>query len=48
MACYEACETAYNSQVWVDEDGHTADEHSNRLAADGKYRVFEVIPGGKH
>lgn len=41
------CEEMFNQKIWVNEDGHICDEDGNRLSADGKHRVFDIIKGGK-
>ena len=40
-------EKIFNQKLWVNEDGHPCDENGNRLSADGKHSVFEVIKCGK-
>lgn len=41
------CEEVFNKKLWIGEDGHPCDENGNRLSADGKHSVFEVIKCGK-
>lgn len=41
------CEEVFNKKLWIGEDGHPRDENGNRLSADGKHSVFEVIKCGK-
>ena len=41
------CEKIFDQKMWVNEDGHPCDENGNRLSADGKHSVFEVIKCGK-
>ena len=36
-------EKILDQKLWVNEDGHPCDENGNRLSADGKHSVFEVI-----
>ena len=36
-------EKIFDQKLWVNEDGHPCDESGNRLSADGKHSVFEVI-----
>ena len=40
-------EKIFDQKLWVNEDGHPCDENGNRLSADGKHSVFEVIKCGK-
>ena len=40
-------EKIFDQKLWVNEDGHPCDESGNRLSADGKHSVFEVIKCGK-
>ena len=40
-------EKIFYQKLWVNEDGHPCDENGNRLSADGKHSVFEVIKCGK-
>ena len=40
-------EEIFGQKLWVNEDGHPCDENGNRLSADGKHSVFEVIKCGK-
>ena len=40
-------EKIFDQKLWVNEDGHPCDENGNRLSADGKHSVFEVIRCGK-
>ena len=40
-------EKIFDQKLWVNEDGHPCDENGNRLSADGKNSVFEVIKCGK-
>ena len=40
-------EKIFDQKMWVNEDGHPCDENGNRLSADGKHSVFEVIKCGK-
>ena len=40
-------EKILDQKLWVNEDGHPCDENGNRLSADGKHSVFEVIKCGK-
>ena len=40
-------EKIFDQKLWVNEDGHPCDESGNRLYADGKHSVFEVIKCGK-
>ena len=40
-------EKIFDQNLWVNEDGHPCDENGNRLSADGKHSVFEVIKCGK-
>ena len=40
-------EKIFDQKLWVNEDGHPCDENGNRLSADGKRSVFEVIKCGK-
>ena len=40
-------EKIFEQKLWVNEDGHPCDENGNRLSADGKHSVFEVIRCGK-
>lgn len=40
-------EKIFGQKLWVNEDGHPCDENGNRLSADGKHSVFEVIKCGK-
>lgn len=40
-------EKIFEQKLWVNEDGHPCDENGNRLSADGKHSVFEVIKCGK-
>lgn len=41
------CEEVFNKKLGIGEDGHPCDENGNRLSADGKHSVFEVIKCGK-
>ena len=41
------CEKIFDQKMWVNEDGNPCDENGNRLSADGKHSVFEVIKCGK-
>ena len=40
-------EKIFDQKMWVNEDGNPCDENGNRLSADGKHSVFEVIKCGK-
>ena len=40
-------EKILDQKLWVNEDGHPCEENGNRLSADGKHSVFEVIKCGK-
>ena len=40
-------EKIFDQKLLVNEDGHPCDENGNRLSADGKHSVFEVIRCGK-
>ena len=40
-------EKIFDQKLLVNEDGHPCDENGNRLSADGKHSVFEVIKCGK-
>lgn len=40
-------EKIFDQKLWVNEDGYPCDENGNRLSADGKHSVFEVIKCGK-
>ena len=40
-------EKIFDQKLWVNEDDHPCDENGNRLSADGKHSVFEVIKCGK-
>ena len=40
-------EKIFDQKMWINEDGHPCDENGNRLSADGKHSVFEVIKCGK-